>query len=229
MALVQRDVLAFGPGSDRRRRSRFHRRAGPVPGAARPSLPGRARHDRGGGIRRRRPLARCAHDRRRPGPAAHCSRRHRGHRRRRLASETGPNVYGSSGPPAATRRDRLPVALCRRTPSRRRARAAATALGDDAAAFDAEGRNLTWLDAATYASRARGERKRPHHGWASLTPTEHRVVAPVAEGRTNPEIAERLLMRRATVKTHLEHIFTNLAIHSRAELAAQAATRPTPA
>jgi DNA-binding CsgD family transcriptional regulator len=106
--------------------------------------------------------------------------------------------------------------------------AATTALGADAAAADAEGRGLTWRDAAVYASRARGERTRPHHGWASLTPTEHRVVALVVKGLTNPEIAKRLLMGRATVKTHLEHIYTKLAIHSRAELAAQAATRPSP-
>jgi predicted ATPase/class 3 adenylate cyclase/DNA-binding CsgD family transcriptional regulator len=109
------------------------------------------------------------------------------------------------------------------------ARATATAaLGADAATPEAEGRDLTWRDAAAYASRARGERTRPHHGWASLTPTEHRVVALVAEGLTNPDIGKRLLMGRATVKTHLEHIYTKLAIHSRAELAAQAATRPSP-
>ena len=35
-----------------------------------------------------------------------------------------------------------------------------------------EGRDLDWREAAAYARRARGERKRPHHGWASLTPTE---------------------------------------------------------
>ena len=90
---------------------------------------------------------------------------------------------------------------------------------------EAEGRNLDWRDAAAYARRARGERKRPHHGWASLTPTEQQVVALVAEGLTNPQIAERLLMGRATVKTHLEHIFTKLGIHTRAELAAEAVRR----
>ena len=106
------------------------------------------------------------------------------------------------------------------------ARAAALdALGDEADAATAEGRGLDWHDAAAYAQRARGERKRPHHGWASLTPTEERVVALVTEGLTNPEIAQRLLMGRATVKTHLEHIFTKLGVHSRADLAAQAARR----
>jgi DNA-binding CsgD family transcriptional regulator len=48
----------------------------------------------------------------------------------------------------------------------------------------------------------------------------------VAEGLTNPQIAERLLMGRATVKSHLEHIFTRLGMRSRAELAAEAARRP---
>ena len=99
------------------------------------------------------------------------------------------------------------------------------ALGDDAEPAAAEGRNLDWRAAAAYARRARGERKRPAHGWASLTPTEQQVVALVSEGLTNPQIAERLLMGRATVKTHLEHIFTKLGIRSRAQLAAEAARR----
>ena len=43
--------------------------------------------------------------------------------------------------------------------------------------------------------------------------------------RGGPEIAQRLLMGRATVKTHVEHIFTKLGVHSRADLAAQAARR----
>ena len=50
----------------------------------------------------------------------------------------------------------------------------------------------------------------------------------VSEGLTNPQIAERLLMGRATVKTHLEHIFTKLGIRSRAQLAAEAARRTSP-
>ena len=68
--------------------------------------------------------------------------------------------------------------------------------------------------------RARGERGRPRHGWASLTPTEQRVVDLVVRGLTNPEIAERLLMARGTVKTHLEHVFAKTGYRNRAELAA---------
>jgi DNA-binding CsgD family transcriptional regulator len=88
-----------------------------------------------------------------------------------------------------------------------------------------EGLTLDWLEAAEYARRARGERGRPQHGWASITPTEQRVVDLVAEGLTNPEIAERLLMARGTVKSHLEHIFAKTGYRNRAELAAAASKR----
>ncbi len=40
--------------------------------------------------------------------------------------------------------------------------------------------------------------KRPSPGWNALTPTEQQVVALAADGLTNPQIAERLLMGRAT-------------------------------
>jgi DNA-binding CsgD family transcriptional regulator len=100
--------------------------------------------------------------------------------------------------------------------------AATEALGSEAAsAAAAEGAMLDWQEAASYTARARGERKRPSHGWAALTPTEQQVVALVAEGLTNPQIAERLLMGRATVKTHLDHIFAKTGLHSRTELAAE--------
>ena len=74
-------------------------------------------------------------------------------------------------------------------------------------------------DAVAYASRARGERKRPSSGWASLTPTEERVVALAAEGLTNAQIAERMFVAPGTVKVHLGHIFTKLGVATRAELA----------
>jgi predicted ATPase/class 3 adenylate cyclase/DNA-binding CsgD family transcriptional regulator len=99
--------------------------------------------------------------------------------------------------------------------------AAAEALGPDrATTATAEGAALAWREAAAYAGRARGERQRPSHGWAALTPTELRVVALVADGLTNPQVAERLLMGRATVKTHLDHVFTKTGLHSRTELVA---------
>jgi len=98
----------------------------------------------------------------------------------------------------------------------------------DADAFAAawsDGELLTADDAVAYASRARGERKRPSSGWASLTPTEERVVALVAEGLTNPQIAERLFVAPGTVKVHVSHVFTKLGLSTRSELAAAAARR----
>lgn len=89
----------------------------------------------------------------------------------------------------------------------------------------AEGAALSLDDAVAYASRARGERKRPSSGWASLTPTELEVVKLVAQGLTNPEIGERLFIGRGTVKNHLAHIFTKLGFGTRSELAAEATRR----
>ncbi|MGO8959456.1 MAG: LuxR C-terminal-related transcriptional regulator [Streptosporangiaceae bacterium] len=89
----------------------------------------------------------------------------------------------------------------------------------------AEGDQLSIEDALAYASRGRGRRRRPAAGWPSLTPTELEVVRLVARHQSNPDIAERLFISRATVKTHLTHIFTKLGIRSRSELAAEAIRR----
>jgi DNA-binding CsgD family transcriptional regulator len=100
------------------------------------------------------------------------------------------------------------------------------ALGEPA--FDAawaEGQALPVDEAVAYVSRARGERKRPSSGWASLTPTEIEVVKLVATGLTNPEVGERLFIGRGTVKTHLAHVFAKLGIATRTELAAEATRR----
>ncbi|MDQ1423467.1 MAG: hypothetical protein QOD72_965, partial [Acidimicrobiaceae bacterium] len=85
----------------------------------------------------------------------------------------------------------------------------------------AEGEGLAFTDAVDYARRSRGERSRATVGWASLTPTERRVAALVAEGRTNDAVAREALMGVATVKTHLTHIFAKTGITTRAELAAK--------
>ena len=47
----------------------------------------------------------------------------------------------------------------------------------------------------------------------------------LVEGLTNPQIAQRLLIGSATVKSHLEHIFTKTDLHTRAELAGEAVRR----
>jgi len=88
-----------------------------------------------------------------------------------------------------------------------------------------EGATLSLDEMIEYVSRARGERKRPSSGWASLTPTELRVVALIASGLTNPQIAERMFVARGTVKVHLSHVFAKLGVTTRAELASQATKR----
>jgi DNA-binding CsgD family transcriptional regulator len=88
-----------------------------------------------------------------------------------------------------------------------------------------EGAALTLEEAAAYASRSRGERKRPSTGWAALTPTELDVVALAAQGHTNAEIGRQLFISPGTAKVHLSHVYTKLGIANRAELAAQAIRR----
>jgi ATP/maltotriose-dependent transcriptional regulator MalT len=84
----------------------------------------------------------------------------------------------------------------------------------------AEGGKLTLAEAAELARRGRGERGRPSHGWDSLTPSEARVVELVAAGLPNREIAAKLFVSLATVKTHLVHVYTKLGVRTRTELAA---------
>jgi DNA-binding CsgD family transcriptional regulator len=99
------------------------------------------------------------------------------------------------------------------------------ALGDEAFSdVWTAGAKLSLDDAVAYARRARGGRNRPATGWASLTPTELDVVRLVAEGLTNPEIGSRLFISRATVKTHLSHVYAKLDVANRTELAALAAS-----
>lgn len=102
------------------------------------------------------------------------------------------------------------------------ARAALRArLGDEA--FDREvaaGSTFDLDDATRYAQRARGDRHRPQFGWAALTPTEMHVARLAGDGLTNPQIAQRLLMGRETVKTHLSSVYTKTGLANRSQLAA---------
>ena len=50
-----------------------------------------------------------------------------------------------------------------------------------------------------------------------LTPREAEVLALIAEGRTNAEIAESLVVSAATVKSHVNHIFAKTGVRDRAQ------------
>ena len=100
------------------------------------------------------------------------------------------------------------------------------ALGPDGyqTAFDA-GAALGTDEAVAYVRRARGKRKRPARGWASLTPTELEVIRHIAAGLTNRQIGEKMFISPGTVKAHLSHIFAKLGTPSRSHLATEATRR----
>jgi len=110
--------------------------------------------------------------------------------------------------------------------------------GEARAAFTRAVEAYTGLGAAAdvarlqAAFRARGIRRGPHSkhrradsGWDSLTPTEIKIAGFVEEGLSNPDIAARLLLSRRTVATHVSHILKKLDVHSRTDIAREAALR----
>ncbi|MGW1681095.1 LuxR C-terminal-related transcriptional regulator [Saccharopolyspora sp. NPDC002376] len=65
---------------------------------------------------------------------------------------------------------------------------------------------------------ATGPRRRPKHGWDSLTTAELRVAELVAQGLTNRETAERLIVSVRTVDSHVSRILAKLGYSSRVEI-----------
>lgn len=56
----------------------------------------------------------------------------------------------------------------------------------------------------------------------ALTPREAEVLAAIARGRSNPEIARQFFVSVATVKTHVNSLFAKLGVSSRAQAIALA-------
>jgi DNA-binding NarL/FixJ family response regulator len=64
----------------------------------------------------------------------------------------------------------------------------------------------------------RTRRPAPHPGLHALTEREREVVGLVADGLSNEEIAERLVVSPATVRTHVSRAMGKLGAHDRAQL-----------
>jgi DNA-binding CsgD family transcriptional regulator len=108
--------------------------------------------------------------------------------------------------------------------ARRRAlqmRDARAALTESLAEFEGLGAQLWSEKARRELARIGG---RTTDG-TSLTASEERVAALVAEGLTNKQVAGRLFVTDRTVEGHLSRIYAKLGVHSRAELAARFAVK----
>ena len=82
-----------------------------------------------------------------------------------------------------------------------------------------------WLDSHTTAAVMRqfaaGDDEPSGHGRerAPLSPREREIVALVAQGFKNKEMAEKMFISEQTVKNHLHNIFDKLGVSDRLELA----------
>jgi len=84
-------------------------------------------------------------------------------------------------------------------------------------------REFERLGANIWAERARAELGRIGGRAATdgLTPTEQRIAALVAAGKSNKQVAAELFVTVRTVEKNLSRIYAKLGLHSRGELGAQ--------
>jgi DNA-binding CsgD family transcriptional regulator len=82
-----------------------------------------------------------------------------------------------------------------------------------------EGLTMSPAEAVRTVTKSHGTTQRPDKGWPSLTDSEREVVRLVAEGHTNKEVGQRLMISPNTARRHLNHVFNKLGVSSRTELA----------
>lgn len=71
---------------------------------------------------------------------------------------------------------------------------------------------------ADYLTRAKPDDSERDAAIRTLTPREQEVLALIADGLSNREIAERLVLSLSTVQSHYAHIGKKLNLHNRTEL-----------
>ncbi|WP_338043391.1 response regulator transcription factor [Nonomuraea lactucae] len=71
-----------------------------------------------------------------------------------------------------------------------------------------------------FASRPHGSTKPPDQRAALLSPREREVLAEIAAGQSNMEIATRMYLSEATIRTHVSRILTKLDLRDRVQAVA---------
>jgi two-component system, NarL family, nitrate/nitrite response regulator NarL len=89
-------------------------------------------------------------------------------------------------------------------------------------AIAAVARGETVLAAEAQAGIAHEVRLRRGDDRPALTEREREILALTAQGHSAPEIAQRLYLSTATVKTHLHHLYEKLGVSDRAAAVAKA-------
>lgn len=130
------------------------------------------------------------------------------------------SIFGRLGMPLQGARTRLLLAKAVREADPKLATAEADAA---LAAFEALGAGSD-ADRAASLLRELGVKaaRAGPRGIGTLTKREREVLALLAEGLSNPEIAERLVVSRKTVEHHVARVLSKLGVRSRTEAAAEA-------
>jgi non-specific serine/threonine protein kinase len=92
--------------------------------------------------------------------------------------------------------------------------------GGDEDAVVAAAATTTRKRAGQAPPKAAADTPDAHAALSQLTSRQRQIAWLVAEGLSNREIAERLVISKRTVDTHIDHIFGRLGVSSRMQLAA---------
>ena len=166
----------------------------------------------GSNVRRRSPTACLPRSAR---GAGRCGRRSHG------ALRGGAHLSSAGRTSARPGRTLLALGAAQRRAKRRRE--ARETLEEALAVFERIGAALWAERARVEPSGCSGRAATP----GALTPSEERVAALVAEGKTNREVAAALFLSERTVEGHLSHVFAKLGIKHRVEVAPALASRQT--